>query len=93
MSDVVEQVSVPAGLDALGKIVIQFVAAVKGGTNALTAAEAAVAPLVGAAGVIGEVGADFSDAQVYVWAGLFVGELAQVLAGKAAAAPAAAPVA
>jgi hypothetical protein len=62
---------------------LDFAAAIKAGTPALTAAEAAVAPLVAAAGALSEIGSDMSDPQLFVWGGLFAGQLAQILAGKA----------
>lgn len=89
MSDVSVSISVPAGLKALGDIVAQAAADAKAGKSAAQILVDIEAPFVAALGLIGELGTDVKDAQVYTWGGYFVGQLANALVPAPVPAPAA----
>lgn len=79
MSEVQVSVQVPAGVKAVGDVVLKIVGDIKLGLSATAIIEDAIPALVSAVGLIGELQADIQDPAVYAYAGVFAGQLLQTL--------------
>lgn len=77
--DVQVSVAAPAGIKAVGDLLIAIIVDVKAGKAAGAIVEDAVPGLISAMGLIGELGADLKEASVIPYAGLLAGQLVAAL--------------